>query len=150
LIRGFGFGGLYLAFLSVFIAELTGASYGVSLATVSATAITLFALSLVLAARWALRPSLRGCQLELGSLFLLTAILAVYLAAIRGLLAAAAVPMERLNLGAWIGILMGSFCLLLFSAPFILVLGDSLLSLAAWLVWRPAVQRWLRRLRQRS
>jgi uncharacterized membrane protein YfcA len=57
--------------------------------------------------------------------------------------------MERLNLGAWIGILMGSFCLLLFSAPFVLVLGDSLLSLAAWLVWRPAVQRWLRRLRQR-
>jgi hypothetical protein len=57
-------------------------------------------------------------------------------------------PIGRLNIGPWATVFISSGVVLLISVPFVLLLGDGLLALAAWFVWRPTVQRALRRLRR--
>jgi hypothetical protein len=86
--------------------------------------------------------------LELGSLFTLMAIVAVYLAALRWLLQSLGSGQERWYRETWGAVLVQAFVLSVLSMPFVLLLGDSILALAAWFVWRPWVQarlrRWLR------
>ena len=145
LLRGFCLGGGYLALVSGVFAAIAGAPYFVTLFVVLATAVTLLILSLMVALRWSLRANRGRFQLELASIFLLVAIVAVYLAALRWLMNAAALDSGRLKPISWADILVRMLFLSLISAPFVLMLGDSILALAAWFVWRPRVQAVLRR-----
>lgn len=145
LLRGFCLGGGYLALVSGTLAAMAHAPYLVTLLVVLATAVALFMLSLAVALRWSLRVQQGRFQLELASIFLLVAIVSVYLAAVRWLISGAAIDPGRLNPLSWADILFRILLLSLLAAPFVLLLGDSILALAAWLVWRPWVQAVLRR-----
>jgi hypothetical protein len=149
LLQGFLLGGGYLALVSATLAGTTGASYLAVLSVVFATALTLFALTLAVVLRWSLRDRPGRFQLELASLFTVMAIVAVYLAAVRWLVQNMATGQERVYPESWVAILIQTLVVSLLSIPFVLLLGDSILALAAWLVWRPWVQavlrRWLRK-----
>jgi hypothetical protein len=75
---------------------------------------------------------------------------ASYFAVVRWLAHIGSTPIGRLNIGAWAAIFVYSGVLLLISVPFVLILGDGLLALGAWLVWRPSVQRALRWMRRKA
>lgn len=150
LLRGVFLGGGYVVLVSLMFCQRSGTPFLLSLLAVLITVIMLFVLGLLLAVRWAMGEDRRRFQVQLGSLFLLTAIFAAYFAVVRWLAHIGGPPIGRLNIGAWAAIFIYSGVLILISVPFVLLLGDGLLSLAAWLVWRPRVQRAIRRLRKRA
>lgn len=136
--------------VSKLVSQTTEASFALTLLAVLTTVFILFVLALLLAVRWAMGEERRRFQVQLGSLFLLTAIFAAYFAVVRWFAHIGNTPIDQLNLGAWAAIFIYSGFLFLMSVPFVLLLGDGLLALAAWLVWRPMVQKALRRLRTRA
>jgi hypothetical protein len=148
LLRGLLLGGGYVVLVSLIISETSETSFALTLLAVLTTVTLLFVLALLLAVRWAMGEERRRFQVQLGSLFVLTAVFAGYFAIVRWLAHIGSTPIGRLNIGAWAAIFIYSGVLLVMSVPFVLLLGDGLLALAAWLVWRPRVQRALQRLRK--
>jgi hypothetical protein len=145
LLSGFGTGGGYLTLMAAAMAGATERPYLPCLAMVLITGLSLFSLTLMLAVRWALRQSGRRMQLELASVFLLVTIAAVCLAAMRWLMQNTYDAPEAWDWATWIHVGIVTAVLLLLCAPSVLLLGDSILALAAWFVWRPWVRACLRR-----
>lgn len=150
LLRGVFFGGGYVVLVSLLVSETSGTSFALTLLAVLTTVTMLFVLGVLLAVRWAMGEERRRPQVQLSSLFLLTAVFAGYFAVVRWLAHIGSTPIGRLNIGAWTAIFICSGGLILISVPYVLLLGDGLLALAVWLVWRPRMQRALRRLRRRA
>jgi hypothetical protein len=150
LLRGLFLGGGYVVLVSLIVSQTSETSFTLTLAAVLTTITMLFVLALLLAVRWSMGEERRRFQVQLGSLFVLTAVFASYFAIVRWFAHIGSTPIGRLNIGAWVAIFIYSGVLLLISVPFVLLLGDGLLALAAWLVWRPSVQRVLRRMRRKA
>jgi hypothetical protein len=136
--------------VSLTVSQTSETSFALTLLAVLTTVTMLFVLALLLAVRWAAGEERRRFQVQLGSLFVLTAVFAGHFAIVRWLAHIGSTPIGRLHIGAWAAIFVYSGVLLLISVPFVLILGDGLLALAAWLVWRPSVQRALRRMRRKA
>jgi len=146
-LRGILLGGGYVVLVSKLVSQASESSFVLTLFAVLTTVIMLFVLALLLAVRWAMGEERRRFQVQLGSLFLVTAIFAAYFAIVRWFAHIGNTPIDQLNLGAWAAIFIYSGVLTLMSVPFVVLLGEGLLALAAWLVWRPTVQKALQRLR---
>jgi hypothetical protein len=99
---------------------------------------------LVWATSWAIRKDARRNQFSIVTLLFLTLIAAIYLGAIRWL---ADLAGDGLQAGDATFLAAAAICLVLtaLSAPFLLLIMESLVWFAAWLVRRPWVQGWLRR-----
>lgn len=145
--RGILLGGGYVALASKLVSQTSESSFVLTLFAVLTTVIMLFVLALLLAVRWAMGEERRQFQVQLGSLFLVMTLFAAYFAIVRWLAHIGNTPIDQLNLGAWAAIFIYGGILTLMSVPFVLLLGEGLLALAAWLVWRPTMQRALRQLR---
>jgi hypothetical protein len=145
LLRGFVVGGGYLALVAATLAGVTEQPYLPCLGMVLLTGLTLFVLALMLAGRWAFREQGGRWQLDLASAFLLVTMVAICLAAMRWLAQNTWLRGTSWSLESWTQTTIWSACLLVLCVPFVLLLGDAILALAAWFVWRPCVRACLRR-----
>jgi len=141
-------GTAYLAILSLFLAELAETNFLFVFVVVFITLMFEFALFLTLAAGWALRAPRPRFQLRLSSIFLVVAMVAIYLAGIRRIVAAAGLS-GQLPLSGWLGTCILGLIFMALSIPYVLLLGEAMLWAAVWLVRRPPLASWLRRFGRR-
>lgn len=94
-------------------------------------------------ARWAFRDDRRPGQFGIGSMLLGTVFFGVYLGVVRWLYVHQTSPPSGSSFGQFV--IIAALCVLpaILSVPFMLLLADSLVWAAVWLVRRKAVQRWL-------
>jgi hypothetical protein len=124
-------------FLPMFLAIVAGA------AACTTLAITWLTCS-------ALREDARAGQFGLGSLFFLTTFAAIYFGLIRWLVVHSRHAVVRGPIDVWQQYLaIGLVCVFLsvLAVPFLVIMADSLVWLAVWIVRRPKVRRWLQRWR---
>lgn len=133
----------YFLMLSAVIAGFTETSLLLNLVLVVLAAVTVFLVGLALAVRWAVRAEQQRPQFSLGTVLFVTTLAAIYFGVTRLL----GGGMRAESWGGWIGAFIYSGLLLLLACPATLWLGDSVLALAAWIVNRPSVQRWIARRR---
>lgn len=137
-------GAAYLTVVAAIVSELTETPFWLTFLGLMATVLALFVCGLVVAVRWALGEDGRQWQIQLGQLFLLVAMAAILLAALRWFIVAAHIHMNDVDAAEWFGIALQTALIVLVTAPLALHFFDVLLGIAAWFVWLPAVQKWLR------
>lgn len=135
LLRGFCVGGGPLVLLTLVLSRIHG--YLWATAVILTAALTIFALALIVAVRWVAG---RVWQIDLASVFFAITLIAAYLGVARWLVSAD----KHVTAG-----LLLMLSLLAMASPFVVLLGDNLLALAAWAIWRPGTQHWLNCLRPR-
>jgi hypothetical protein len=137
----------YLLLIAGTISFSSKAPLWICFGLVLLAALTVFTVGLMLAVRWANtsqgdeRP-----QWSFGSLMFLIGLAALYFGLTRQLLT----PAEVSLVGGWVAALIASGVMLLAALPFVLLLGEVLLVVAAWIVHRPWFRRWVLRLRRRA
>jgi hypothetical protein len=141
LVRGFLAGACYLLFAAKLITVVTEHSLLAALAISASSALAVFSIALVLLVRRAMGDEGRPWQIHLSSLFLIVAVVSIYLAVMRWL--ASGIDPELPN-DWWVVLLGLSVTLIILGIPFVLFLGESLLWLAVWIIRRRTV-RWLLR-----
>lgn len=146
--QGVFYGSGYLALQSGILAHATNTPFWKVFLGAFAAVVTVFVLALIVAVRWVTKDDGIRPQLQLASLFLITAIAAIYFAIVGWFVRAVEIPLDRFQVTDFLGTLIVGGTLFLLSIPFTLLLGDSLLALAAWIVWLPPAQAWLRRMRK--
>ena len=141
---------VYLAMVAVGVTAATGHHFlivfvGVVLGAVFCSGLALFWMTL-----WALRDDDRPGQFGLGSLFFLTGFVSIYFATVRWLVVAGQRnwASEENTTGLFLTISAICLVLLAITIPFVLLLTESLIWFAVWIVHRPAVRRWLRQRRK--
>ncbi len=134
---------LYLAFISLLLTEFANGHFWIVFSAVTLGVVFTGVLLLIWATSWALRDNTRPNQFSISTLLLLTTVLAVYLGVTRLL---ADLSGEQLGAGDNTFLAAAVICLILtgISLPFLAFFMESLVWLAAWLVRRPWIQRWLR------
>jgi len=124
----------YLAMISGVLAELTGVGFVLVFAAVMAGIVFTGTATLAWATAWALRDNARQSQISILTMLFLTLLAAVYLGAIRWLTDAAG---DRIGGGAsFVAVAAIGGFLTLLSLPFVILLMESLVWFAVWLVRR--------------
>ncbi len=132
-------GSLWLVFISSLLAGFTGAPFLIVLVAVTLSAICTAAMILV----WAISRAKRRNQFSIATLLILITLSAVYLGVIRLLVILSGEPLGAAD-APFLTVAVACFVMVGFSLPLLLVLMVRLVWLAAWLVRRPGVRRWLR------
>ena len=143
-------GGLaYLGFVALIMSGLTGKPFLLVLLGLLFGVFFSGGVALVWLVRWALRQESRVGQFSIASLLLVTAFAAAFFGAVRWLVTNVD---HRQVPGRFERVYVVVVCVFLagIGIPVVLCLMESLVWLAAWLVRRPAVQRWLASRRRRS
>ena len=143
-------GGLaYLGLVALVLSGLTGRPVWLILLGLVFGAFFSGAVALVWLVRWALRQESRVGQFSIASLLLVTALAAAFFGAVRWLVTSVE---GRQIPGRFSAVYVATLCVFLagLGIPVVLYLMEAFVWLAAWLVWRPTVQRWLKRKRRGS
>ena len=143
-------GGLaYLGFVALILSRLTGKPFLLVLLGLLFGVFFSGGVALVWLVRWALRQESRVGQFSIASLLLVTAFAAAFFGAVRWLVTNVD---DRQVPGRFGPVYVAIVCVFLagIGIPVVLYLVEAFVWLAAWLVRRPAVQRWLARRRRRS
>lgn len=131
----------YFFMLAAILSVFTDTPLLWNLVLIFTAAMTVFLAGLALAVRWAARGEQERPQFSLGTILFITSLAAIYFGVARSIGMGTRVE----TWVGWMGVFLYSGILLVLACPATLLMGDLLLGLAAWLVHRPAVQRWLRR-----
>ena len=134
----------YLGIVSTLLAEFTNGSFWIVFAAVVSGAVFTGTVILTWATLWALRQDTRKNQFSIQTLLFLMTVSAVYLGVVRLL---ADLGGDRLGAGSASLLSIAVFCLVLtvLSLPVMVLIMESLVWFAAWLVRRPWVQAMLGR-----
>jgi hypothetical protein len=137
----------YLMFLSAIVAMATERNYWATLAAFTLVAVTLSVLLMFYLAQQIVDESgLR--RFSLTAIFLVIIAVAVYLALLRWLISSPAMGVRN-QIFAWIVAAIATVPGVAISAPFFMLLSESLIWTAVKIVRLPFVQRWLRERRRR-
>jgi hypothetical protein len=145
LIRQFIGGMVYLAFISGVLTGVTEGNFFVVFAAVITGVVFTGTAILVWATSWAIRKESRRGQFSIATMMFLTFLAALYLGVIR--LIANQIDLPRNEEPTFLIAAVACVMLTVFSAPFLLLLMESLVWFAAWLVRRPWMQARIRRYR---
>jgi hypothetical protein len=144
LFNQFALGSLWLAFLSFATANLTGTSFLVVLAVLSAGGLG----AVLLAAVWMVtraQKEVRGGTYGIATLLLVTLYAAMYLAAVRFVALAVTEHFGGPMIGTFVGAAISCLFAVLISLRFVIGLADTLIWIAVWAVKQPAIRRMLAR-----
>lgn len=135
---------LYLAVVCPILSVLTDCHIFLVFLAVMAGVVFTGTVILVWITSWAMRKDSRGNQFSILTLLFLTLLVATYLGAIRWL---ADLAGDELGAGEHTFLAAAAICVILtlISLPFMVLIMESLVWFAAWLVRRPWVQQWIRR-----
>ena len=139
----------YLSVVSAILWVATGRPFAVVMAAVVVMALLCSGLALLWLTLWAVRKDSRLGQFGIGSLFFLTALVALYFSAVRWVALEIGEnpwqpqPADELFLPVAVGGLLFA-CL---GVPLMMGMTESLMWFAVWLVRRPTIRRFLARRR---
>lgn len=133
----------YLAMVSTLLAKFTDGSFWIVFAAVVSGAVFTGTVILTWATLWALRQDTRKNQVSIQTLLFLMTVVGAYLGVVRLL---ADLGGDRLGAGSASLLSVAVFCLVLtvLSLPVMVLIMESLVWFAAWLVRGPWIQRWLK------
>lgn len=138
----FGLSAIYVLLLSIVTAAMTKTSWLFALLVLMSALLATFLAILFLLVQWAEHEG-KGLQVRLSSLLCVIFLLAIYLGLVRWFVVSA-VPANIPSTSVWVAVFLGMGMLAVMSLPFLLMLGDTLLAMAVWLVKQPLVKYWLR------
>ncbi|NQU21022.1 MAG: hypothetical protein HQ567_07035 [Candidatus Nealsonbacteria bacterium] len=136
----------YLALVAVGVTAATEHHFLIVFVGVVLGAVFCSGLALLWLTLWALRDDGRVGQFGLGSLFFLTGFVSIYFAMVRWLVVSLQQNWASQGSAIELFLVVSGICLLLslLAIPFVLLMTESLIWFAVWLVHRPVVRRWLR------